>query len=124
VDAAEFLTGWHIYCHLIDDIVDGDTPFTNERFLEVLMLANKVYSLPFYRTYAPMLSSVVAMVTNTYADSVEWEKSDEEYKRKVADVIRQCGNEMIYAVANICGGHTLMRKISLRLREAAYLDQH
>ena len=64
------------------------------------------------------------MITNTYADSVAWETSDVPWKKNVADVIRQCGNDMILTVAWIVGGWSHMRSISLKLRETAYHSQH
>lgn len=122
-DAYLFLVAWHSYCHMIDDLVDGDTAQTPESLLEALVMANKVYSLPFYAVNAHRLSGVVVLVSSTYADSVAWEKLP-GWQAHVADVIRQCGNDMILAVADITGGWRLVRSISLRLREAAWHNQH
>ena len=123
-DALLFITAFHHYCHCIDDIVDGDKQFNPESLMDLLMQANVLYSTPFYICNCYKLQSVVANITNTYSDSVAWEKSDEKWKRDVSDVIRQCGNDMIVTVAWICGGYKHMRTISLKLREVAYHSQH
>ena len=47
-NASVFITAFHAYCHAIDDLIDGETPFTPETLLDVLMQANAVYSTPFY----------------------------------------------------------------------------
>lgn len=123
-DALAFVIAFHGYCHQIDDLIDGDTAYNPENLLRVLMCANALYSTPFYLQNAWRLQPVIASITNTYADSVAWETSDEPWKQRVADVIRQCGNDMILAVAWIVGGWANMRAISLKLREAAYHSQH
>ena len=123
-NAVVFITAFHAYCHAIDDLVDGDVPFTPEAFLDVMMQANSLYSTPFYIENWFRLQPVIAQITSTYADSVAWEKSDEEWKRQTSDVLRLCGNDMIIQVAWIIGGYKHMRAISLKMREFAYHSQH
>lgn len=122
--ARQFIAAWHHYCHAIDDVIDGDVSYSTESLLQLLIQANQVYSLPFYMQHALVLQPVVASVTNNYADSVAWEKSEQPWKRNIADVIRQCGNDMILTIAWICGGYEHQRKISLKLREIAFHSQH
>lgn len=123
-DATSFLLAFHAYCHQIDDLIDGETTYNPENLLKVLMTANALYSTPFYLQHAWRLQAVIASITNTYADSVAWENSSVKWKSNVADVIRQCGNDMVLVVAFIVGGYVNMRAISLQLREFAYNDQH
>tara|TARA_R110000868_G_scaffold44315_3_gene148139 strand:- start:142 stop:564 length:423 start_codon:yes stop_codon:yes gene_type:complete len=123
-NALLFVSLFHTYCHAVDDLIDGDVERTPETLLEVLMQANQLYSTPFYLENAYRLQPVIALITNTYADSVAWEKDGTDWKRNIADVIRQCGNDMILAVACIVGGYKHMRSISLELREVAYHSQH
>lgn len=123
-DAMAFMLSFHAYCHLIDDVVDGDVERSDENLFKILMHANALYSTPFYLSNAWRLQPVIASITSTYADSVAWEKSDVKWKRDVADIIRMCGNDMITTIAWIVGGWPHMRSISLRLREAAYHSQH
>ena len=123
-DALLFLMAFHVYCHAIDDLIDGDLEKSAENILDILMQANVLYSTPFYQAHSIRLGGIIASITNTYADSVAWEKSDEPWKKSVADVIRQCGNDMVLAVAAITSGYRGMRNLSLRLREFAYKNQH
>lgn len=123
-DAFLFLTLFHEYCHEIDDLIDGKTPITPESLLTVLSHANLVYSCAFYRQHCDKLMMVVQLVTNTYADSVAWEKSDVDWKAKWGDVLRFAGLEMVYAVAAITGGYEHMRKLSQVLKENAWKTHH
>jgi hypothetical protein len=123
-NAILFVSCFHNYCHAVDDLIDGELPRTPEVLLEILMLANQLYSTQFYLENSNRLQPLIALTTNTYADSVAWEKDGESWKQNIADVIRQCGNDIILAVAWIVGGYKHMRSISLDLREAAYHSQH
>ena len=123
-DALVFVTAFHVYCHAIDDLVDGDVPMTAESLLDVLMQANALYATPFWINNWFRLQPVMAQICNTYADSVAWENAEESWKKQTADVLRLCGNDMITQVAWIVGGYKHMRSISLRLREFAYHSQH
>lgn len=120
VDALVFLTAFHCFTHAIDDVVDGDTPYNPERFIGILMQANTLYSTPFFIANSARLSGVIANIANTYADSVEWEKSDVKWHRDVANVIRRCGNDMVTTIAFIVGGFSHMRSISTKLRDYVY----
>jgi hypothetical protein len=64
------------------------------------------------------------MTANTYADSVQWEDSPIEYKRKIADVLRQMGNEVILAVIEIVKGVGVRREVSMKFRELSWLAHH
>jgi len=122
--ARQWIAAWHFYCHAIDDLVDGDAVLNTESMLDLLIQANSLYSMPFYIENWFRLQPVIAQITSTYADSVAWEKADEEWKRQTSDVLRLCGNDMILQVAWIIGGYKHMRAISLKLREFAYHSQH
>jgi hypothetical protein len=122
IDAFAFLMAFHCYAHGVDDLIDeGCTPAA---LLGTLAHANAMYSTPFWLANSARLGAIITVVANTYADSVEWEKSPETWQRTAADVLRQCGNDMVCCVAYIVGGWQHMRTISLRLREVAYNDQH
>lgn len=123
-EAMVFLLAFHAYCHGIDDLIDGDLEKNTENILDLLMQANALYTTPFYQAHFVRLGGIVAHITNTYADSVAWEKSDDAWKRGVADVIRLCGNDMVLAVSAITSGYRGMRNLSLKLREFSWKNQH
>lgn len=124
-EAMIFVIHWNLYCHGIDDIIDGeDSVKPQESVLAVFSEANVLYTLPFYREHWMKLQTVVQLVTNAYADSVAWEGDGSRDRRTMADVLRFAGNEMIFAVALICGGYANMRRISGRIREQSWKDHH
>lgn len=124
--AHDFLCQWHDYCHEIDDIID--TPdWSSERLLKLFEFANRVYTHPFYALHRKVLSPVVLVATSLYADSNAWEKDDQLWKRWWADVLRHCGNEVIFTVAQICGGYFHVRSITAPLMAMCYIyhkDKH
>jgi hypothetical protein len=124
IDPMVFLAAFHDFCHDIDDVIDGDKPLDAESLIRILMKANALYSTPFFVMNSVVLSTIISQIANTYLDSVHWERDKIIWKRQVADVLRLCGNDMIRAVANIVGGFTLVRSLSLRLREFNWRDQH
>jgi hypothetical protein len=102
-EAFRFLCAWHEYCHEWDDLVDTFLPGP-EAMLQVAAHAIDVYGLPFYQKHLADLKPVAKQVTNTYRLSVAWEKKADKWQRQCADVLRHCGNEMVYAVAELVGG--------------------
>jgi hypothetical protein len=126
--AEEFCHLWYTYCHRIDDIIDnkedGRPTTSNEEILECFVMAALLYNCSFYVAHRDKLFSPVLTVTNLYADSVAWERSPEPHRRKIADVLRCCGDEMLLVVAAICGGWKHMRSLSPKIRETDYLLQH
>lgn len=121
-EACKFLIAFHVWCHEIDDLVDGECGA--EGIIRVAMHSASLFTMPFYQQFGATLLPHIAAIANLYADSVAWEKDEAEWKRRLADVWRSAGNEMIFAVAFICGGFDHMRKFSAALRAISYSDQH
>jgi hypothetical protein len=124
--AENFLWLWGCYLRAVDDVID-ENKWDPESILDVLILANSFYSHPFYVQNCRTLQLVVMMATNWWADSVKWEKAPEQWKKDWADVLRHSGNEVIIAVAIICGGWTHGRKFSAPLLGMCYVyhaDKH
>lgn len=119
---------WFDYCHGIDDVfdtrVDGRPTMTNAQLMKIFWAAAMLYNCEFYVAHQKQLFPIVIMVTNAYADVVDWERAPEERRRKIADVLRCCGNEFFFAVAMIVGGLNHMRAVSPRIRETSWTLQH
>lgn len=121
-DADKFTRAFGAWCHAIDDVVDvGATP---ETIVKNFALGAAVFTSNFYRAHADQLYPVVVLIANAYADSVAWEKSGEDWKRRQADVLRNCGNDMLLAVVLICGGYDAMRQVSQLIRETSHFRHH
>jgi hypothetical protein len=123
-DAMDFLAHyWSPYVHEIDDFMDGDR--TDKRdLLKTFARAAMLYSHPFYLKHLTALRAVVLNVTVTYADSVDWEKSNEGWKRDWADHNRHAGMDMVLAVAAICGGYEHAFAISQEQRAICWHEHH
>lgn len=122
-EAYDFLNLWARYCHEIDDIVDG-ARLAPEEVIATFALATMVYSHPFYLRNLPALRQVVLLIANMYADSVAWENEGQQWQREFSNCYRHAGNEMVFAVAQLCGGFEHVRSVSAEQREICYRTQH
>lgn len=126
-DAILWMQGYGVYVHAIDDIIDNDIPKDKKRqqfILDTFEFAETIYSNPFYIAHINTLRPLVKMTSQTYMDSVQWEDSEEVWKRQVADGLRQMGNEIFLAVIEIVCGLQKKREASLKLREISYKAHH
>lgn len=122
-EAIDFLSQhWAPYVHAIDDIVDEEV--SAEGKIAAFARAAYLYTHPFFMKHAGALRQVVLLVTNMYADSVAWEKSDVDWQRDWSDHNRHAGMEMVIAVAMIVGGYEHARAISLEQRVICYVGHH
>jgi hypothetical protein len=122
-EAADFLCLWARYCHAVDDVVDGDTKDA-EGIISAFALAPLVYGNAFYLENISALRVVALLVSNMYADSEDMKDGGKPWMRQFADVYRHAGNEMVMAVALICGGYEHVRAISFEQRATCYEVQH
>lgn len=123
-DALRFLFHWNLFCHAIDDIIDSPIRAPANEVIDSFAQANVLYTQPFYQANAIRLQTTVMLVTNAYADSVAWDKSENKGHLLMADVLRFAGNEMVFAIALICGGYQHMRRISAKVREDSWNAHH
>lgn len=121
-EALAFIRAFGTWCHGIDDDVDEGLP--PEQRVRLHWLSAALFSSNFYQAHARELFPVVSLIANAYADSVVWEKSDVTWQRTQADVLRNCGNEMMLAVINIVGGYDAMREVSRLIREVSHYRHH
>lgn len=125
--AQEFIGLWGQYLRAVDNLIDGDAPWTAENVLNCFACGAAMYSHPFYQSNKASLQMVILVTTNTYADSVKWEKSPELWKRQWADVLRHADGNVMSAVTLICSGWPTLRSISAPFMAAAYIghkDRH
>ena len=124
----DFINHWYHYCHGIDDLIDtmqdGRPVMSHEQMIHLFFMAVLVYNHRFFIANRDILYPIALQTTNTYADSVAWERSSQAHLRTIGDVLRTCGNELCIMVALICGGEAHMRKISRWMKERDWLEQH
>lgn len=123
-EALKFVYLFGEYAQLLDDIIDEEEFRNAERQMKLQYLALQLYSSDFYNTHRGMLYPTLLQIHNTYNDSLCWEGSAEEWKRTFSDVLRCCGNEMIFSLVHAYAGYDAMREISLKIREDSYKRQH
>jgi hypothetical protein len=127
-DALQFCHLWYRYCHGIDDLVDtmldGRPKTSAEGILALFAQAAIIYNCPFFVANRNHLFPLVLSITNTFANSVAWERSPMAHRRVMADTLRMCGDEMFFLVAMIVGGWDHMRSLSDKIRERDWLLQH
>ena len=100
-DALLWVMMYTLYVHAIDDIIDGDKT-DSEHILKTFEYAAVLFSNEFYLRNIALLYPIVKIVTNSYADSVQMERSNVPWRRQAADVLRQTGNDMILMCIEIC----------------------
>lgn len=122
-DAIRFVKAFQDYCHNIDDIIDEKIT-DPEKILKVFLQAASIYSSNFYIKYSTQLYPLILVITNTYADSVKMERSGVAWKKKVSDVLRSTGNDILIFVVGIVAGWESMRDVSELIREYSYAEHH
>lgn len=114
----EWIELYTIMVHLVDDIIDE--PPNPEVVLKAFSAARLVFSHPVYIQFKTQLNIVDELVNTTYGDSVEWEKSEEAWKRSHADVLRHSGYNMFFAVIYLTCGRDALREVSKSFREFSH----
>lgn len=126
-DALLWMLSYGIYVHAIDDIIDQDIPGNEVReqfMLKTFEFAECIFSNIFYINNLSKLRPLIKMASYTYMNSVLWEHSKEEWKKKVADHLRQQGNNVVLAVVEICSGIDARNRASIELMEISYKTHH
>lgn len=118
-EAVEFMHLYAEYCHLIDDIIDE--PFSAARILKTFNFATLLYSQPFWIRNKDALILVDCLINNQYADSVSWEKSNDEWKRQHAQALSHAAYNMMFAIVLIVAGYDKLREISEKFRTHSHL---
>jgi len=123
-EAMDFIANhWMPYAGEVDDIIDGHIT-TPEQILNVFARAAYLYTHPFFVKHAAVLRTLILLCTNTFADTVAWEKSPDDWKRQWADHHRHTGMDVVLAVAMICGGYEHARLCSQEQRSLCYHEHH
>lgn len=120
-DALTWLNTFHELAHLADDLVDE--VFSAEGLGRLLVTNIALCSLPFWFAWHAELRPILNQTCSNWLDSVELERRPQAWAREYANTLRLCGNDLVIAVARICGGWEHSRKIALSVRELAWRNQ-
>lgn len=128
-EAKDWLRQWRRYVHQIDDLVDDAALRADAEFvLNTFARAAVLYTHPFFLKNIGSLRQLVLNITNTYADSVRFERLGCDWQKDWADHHRHCGSEMVLAVCMICHGggvegYEAARALSAEVRVLSY-EEH
>lgn len=127
-EAITFCNAFYQLCHMLDDLIDtkedGRPTMTNEEILKLWAITCLMYNSPYYIRNQRHLFPSILSVTNLYATSVAWECSPINRRRMMADVLRTCGDHVLFMVAMIEGGWEHMRAMTDKIMEEDWIRQH
>ncbi len=118
-EAAErFCKVFVAHCHLLDDLVDGDKPWDDERIIasEINWLM-ELCGNPFFLAHKPQLISLIATGFNAWLDANRWAKDNDSRKALASDVVKGIYHEVVHYCALACGGWKHLREVTTRFRE-------
>jgi hypothetical protein len=118
-----FLKNYGVYSHLLDDIIDNKET-DHKKILPSYMIHLNLLSSDFYRKHQHELYPVMRLIHHVWQDSIEMEKSPEDWKRQQAETLKGIGIEMTLSIIEILGGYETRRRLSIMVREHAYTQQH
>lgn len=122
-DAKNFLLAYCEYTHSIDDIID-DKITSSDVILKTFNQSANIFNCNFWRQNASQLFLIEKLINLDYGLSVKWEKSDEAWKRNQADVLRNAGNMMTFAVILLIAGYDKAKELIPLIREHSYYRHH
>lgn len=116
-DAAGFLLAFVAYCHLLDDCYDKDKPVDDKRLaVESLNLIDELMLNPWVQQNRAVLWGLITSGFNAWLDANEWERSDDEGKKRDADVVKGIYHEVCWVTARLCGGWEHMKQLTTKAR--------
>lgn len=118
-EICKFLKLYGDHCELIDDFVDEQQ--SPDMVNKLGQLRMEIDCCEYWITHRNYLWVVERLIHNTYFDSVQWEKSNSEWKRQDARSMSHAAYNMLFAVILLEYGYEALEKISLRFREHAHL---
>lgn len=121
VDAIKFITAFCTLCHAVDDLIDDEASRSSHKFiLKTFALAMDVYSSRFYQNHLVELYPIVSTIHDQYSTCVEYEHSNELWKKDYANQIRLCQSMLPIYIIKMLLGYDASREFSLTLVEYAY----
>src|SRR5260370_42439230 len=128
-EAYKFIIAWQDQSHKLDDIIDN-CESDPEVIIETMLSGQDLVLCPFFLQYKATLYPLHFLALSNYADSIKWSRESVDYKQRIADIIRSCGNDMLLTVCAICSNPEeevawrRIRRLSLILRELSYVTHH
>lgn len=122
--AEAFIRSYVDWCHMFDDVADGDKRVTDEEMaVKQLAFVTQIAHNPFYQRYARELTALMYQGVNAWLDANKWAKSPEADMRRDAWVMKSIYQEVVWHVAYLTGGWNHMRAVTMNFREYQHDDE-
>lgn len=119
-EAARFVVAYGEYIEMIDDCVDE--PKDVELLNKMTATAQLLFSSNYWRRNADYLGLIEQTIHTVYFNVVEWEQSDEAWKRRDAKALSHVGYFMLFAILLLeTRDPKLVQRLSLKFMERAHL---
>lgn len=120
-ESAMFITMYSEYVHVVDDLVDE--PKCVELVDKVTTLATQLFSSNYWTRNSQQLVLVEQLIHVFYFASVEWETSNEPWKRRDAKAMSHIGYSMLFAVMLLeTKNLELVKKMAIQFMESCHLN--
>ena len=117
-EAWDFLKLSNAYFEVVDDLIDE--PKDVELIKRCTALAGLFYNHTYWIKHRTTLWIVERLIRCQYLDSVQWEKSEEEWKRRDAKVLSHASVNLVFTVVLIEFGQNVLDDFSSEFRENAH----
>jgi hypothetical protein len=118
VAAANFLCAYIKFCHLLDDVCDGEERISDTRLAaDALKLLEELLLNPWVQANRIVLWPGIVLGVNAWLDANEWTAVGTPVQRRDAEVVKSVYQEIAWLTARLCGGWDHMRKMSAQFRE-------
>jgi len=123
-DAREFSAMWSSFCHVLDDVIDGEE-LNTEGFIKEMVRAITAFSFnPFYQKHKRELHGLIIQASSAFLDSQRWRYSQVSNEAKHANAMRAFYDCVNYHIAYISSGYNYdrMRAVTIQWRDFIWKD--
>jgi hypothetical protein len=116
--ARQFVWAYYAFIHVIDDLFDRDVPLdAGTVALAFINYTETVAANPFFQAHRDFLLGLMRAGVLAWADSEEWRARPDVREKLAAEVIKSSYQEVLWAVAGLCGGLVHQRVMTSKYRE-------
>lgn len=117
-EAWDFLKLSNAYFEIVDDLIDE--PKNIDFIKRCTALSGLFYNHTYWVKHRTTLWIIERMIRCQYMDSVDWEQSDEEWKKQHAKVLSHPSVMLVFTVVLIEFGQDVLDNFSSKFRENAH----
>lgn len=117
-EAWDFLKLSNAYFEIVDDLIDE--PKDDDRNKRLTALAGLFYNHSYWIKHRTTLWIVERLIRCQYLDSVTWEHSNEEWKKRDAKALSHASTNLVFAVVLIEFGQDVLDNFSSDFRANAH----